>query len=177
MKNKYFLKLSQKLLFLTILFCGILFSQSLLAQANYNPATGIFTYNYSACKDPCVKATGCEQLSSAAMAECLALCDLFPLSDQAYLQCRSKCLNPIISVNRIPVSFIAIIQFSTNPEKPQFTQSFVRLGTTSFPNFTITNAPIFNPLNYYCYRYSIQITYNDGTICSSPQPFAWICNF
>lgn len=171
--NKFFKFFLSASLFLVLI-------NSSYAQGNYDPVTGIFTYNYDPCKDPCVS-TNCDNIPS--LSECYQGCDNLALTDKEWLACRAKCRSASqIKVNKVPVSFYAVVQFTRNDKdtKQTVTSTFPS-PLTSFvnsanPQFTV-QGPMYNPKKYFCYRYQITIIYSDGSECQSPKNPVWLCNF
>lgn len=144
------------------------------------PITGVFSFDYNPCKDPCVIANAEDCLKIANIKKCLEDCDKKPLTDKEWLACRANCRisESQIRVNRRPTLFIATVQFTTNLNDISKYVTY-RIGpqtspiASSYPNFTV-NGPIYS--GYFCFRYWVTILYDDGTQCTQPQPIQWACS-
>ena len=144
-------------------------------EAKNDPVTGVFSFTYDACEDPCSGATeeDCERYANRE--ECVRLCDLQNLSDQQWLYCIHECRAPV-EVIRHPVSFRAIFVISTNhTDTGQWHTFEVGPQEAYTPSFVVDTNMVWTGLPYYCYAYAILVMYNDGTTCVL-RTNTWICN-
>lgn len=145
------------------------------AQDTFDPNTGVFTYTYDPCKDPCSGATKADCERYANRAECRKQCDLQPFTDKEWLACIHRCNKPVTVVRR-PVSFVAVFIVTTNISDQSKWQIYeIPLQDSSLPTFKIDTKMIWSEVNYYCYAYAIRILYDDGTQCDHGSK-SWNCN-
>ncbi len=169
--------------YLIFLPAALLFSTTTSAQnkVEFDPATGIITYNYDPCKDPCVVATNCSGVVE--LSNCYKNCDNSALTDKQWLACRTECRNKFsLKVDKTPISYRAIIEFRRSLIFNLGTITRFTIPSTGgflpvFGNFSFTQqGPIFGETSFYCWRYVVVINYSDGTQCISPTTQPWVCN-
>ena len=164
LEMKYYL-----LLMSLVASCGLL-----TAQETFDPNTGIFTYTYDPCKDPCSGATKADCDRYKNRDECRKLCDLQPYTDKEWLACIHKCNAPV-SVIRRPVAWLARFVITTAPnDRSKWLIFDIPQQNNSNPSFSINTNKVWVDVTYYCYAYAILILYDDGTQCLISS--AWTCN-
>jgi hypothetical protein len=125
--------------------CGLL-----SGQETFDPNTGIFTYTYDPCNDPCSGATKADCDRYKNRVECRKQCDLLPLSDKEWLACIHKCNAPV-TVQRRPVAFVATFVITTNTaDRSKWLVFPVPQQNSSAPSFVIDTKKIWSGVTYYC---------------------------
>jgi hypothetical protein len=166
-----------KNLMIVFVLMTLCFNTKLSAQAVFDPSTGIFTFNYSPCSDPCSGATTDDCSKQIDVAGCKKECDNQALTDKEWLACIHKCIPPPVKVTRRPIAWVAVFVITTTtPSNQSAWKTFnVPQQNTSNPSFTVDTKNIWTDVNFYCYYYGVRILYDDGTECLISSQ-TWLCN-